>query len=184
MKQVAGPRVETIEHPSGDGRYGSLAAAIKRHQRRQDALIEVLHVAQQLFGYLAFDVLYFIAHELRLPPSRVYAVATFYHIFSLEPKGKHQCVVCTGTACYVNGAEALLSAAAEGARTGVGQTSSSGEVTLLTARCIGACGNAPVVVFDGQAFGGQSPREVQRRVKGWLQRGSSGTPEHRSAGTG
>src|SRR5262245_22002954 len=83
---------------------------MKRHRYAPDALIEVLHTAQELFGYLGDDILYYVAHGLKLPPSRVYGVATFYHLFSLVSKGSHTCVVCTGTACYVKGANALLGA--------------------------------------------------------------------------
>lgn len=88
------------EHPSGDKRFKILDATMKRHQYQQDALIEVLHKAQELFGYLENDLLHYIAQSLKLAPSRVYGVATFYHLFSLAPKGAHTCVVCTGTACY------------------------------------------------------------------------------------
>jgi bidirectional [NiFe] hydrogenase diaphorase subunit len=154
-------------HPSGDTRFKALEVAMKRHQFRQDALIEVLHRAQELFGYLAPDLLYFIARHLKLPPSRVYGVATFYHLFALKPKGEHTCVVCTGTACFVKGADALLSAVRSfGLRPG--ETSAGGEVSLLTARCLGACGTAPVVVFDGMVKGHQTAADVQCQMKGWL----------------
>jgi len=79
-------------HLNEDNRFNLLEAALKRHQYQPDALIEVLHTAQQLFGYLGSEVLLYIAHSLKLPPSRVYGVATFYHFFSLTPKGQHTCV--------------------------------------------------------------------------------------------
>src|SRR5919108_1053330 len=88
-------------HPSGDNRFKLLEATMKRHQYQPDALIEVLHKAQELFGYLSTDLLLYVAHSLKLPPSRAYGVATFYHFFSLAPKGEHTCAVCLGTACYV-----------------------------------------------------------------------------------
>lgn len=158
-------------HPSGDSRFKSLELAMKRHQYRQDALIEVLHKAQEIFGYLEPDLLYFVARHLKLPPSRVYGVATFYHLFTLKPKGRHTCVVCTGTACYVKGAEDLLSAIkALGLQPG--ETSDNGEVSLLTARCLGACGTAPVVVFDGMVTGHQTAETVRCQMKGWLPDGS------------
>jgi hypothetical protein len=95
-------------HPSGDNRFKMLDASLKRHRFAADALIEVLHTAQELFGFLQPDLLLYIAQGLKLPPSRVYGVATFYHFFSFAPQGRHTCVVCTGTACYVKGADALL----------------------------------------------------------------------------
>src|SRR5271166_3731237 len=95
-------------HPSGDSRFKMLDASMKRQRFQADALIEVLHTAQELFGFLQDDILLYVAHGLKLPPSRVYGVATFYHFFTFSPKGAHTCVVCMGTACYVKGAETLL----------------------------------------------------------------------------
>src|SRR5512139_3456682 len=83
-------------HPSGDKRFKILETQMKRHQFKQDALIEVLHKAQELFGYLDDGLLIYIAHNLKLPPSRVYGVATFYHLFTLKPQGEHTCVICMG----------------------------------------------------------------------------------------
>jgi bidirectional [NiFe] hydrogenase diaphorase subunit len=163
-----------LDHPSGDKRFKVLEVAMKRSQFRHDALIEILHSAQELFGYLEPDLLYFIARRLKLPPSRVYGVATFYHLFTLKPNGRHVCVICTGTACYVKGADALLAAAGEAAHIGPGETTADGEVSLLTARCLGACGNAPVVVMDGAVLGRQSTQDLEKQMKGWLQGGPDG----------
>jgi bidirectional [NiFe] hydrogenase diaphorase subunit len=162
-------------HPSGDKRFKALEVAMKRRQFRQDALIEVLHTAQEMFGYLETDLLYFIARHLKLPPSRVYGVATFYHLFTLKPQGRHTCVVCTGTACYVKGADALLAAVGEEAHIVPGETTPDGEVSLVTARCLGACGNAPVAVFDGVVRGQQSASDMHRQLKGWIQLGPERT---------
>jgi bidirectional [NiFe] hydrogenase diaphorase subunit len=126
--------------PDEDKRYKLLLVTMKRHQFSQDALIEVLHAAQGLFGYLESNLLYFVAHNLKLPLSRVYGVATFYHFFTLKPTGKHTCVVCAGTACYVKGAEQLLTAVGDAAHIRPGETTTDGELSLLTARCLGACG--------------------------------------------
>jgi bidirectional [NiFe] hydrogenase diaphorase subunit len=161
-------------HPSGDRRFKVLEVAMKRHQFRQDALIEVLHQAQELFGYLEPDLLYFIAHHLKLPPSRVYGVATFYQFFTLKPKGRHTCVICTGTACYVKGADALMTAVKGTAGIGAGETTADGEVSLVTARCLGACGIAPAVVMDGTVLGHQTPDDLIQQMKGWLPRGPVG----------
>jgi bidirectional [NiFe] hydrogenase diaphorase subunit len=160
------------DHPSGDSRFQMLDATMKRHRFAPDALIEVLHTAQELFGYLQPDLLYYIAHGLKLPPSRVYGVATFYHSFSFAPRGKHTCVVCTGTACYVKGADRLLAAIEGGVGTIAGQTTADGQVSLLTARCLGACGLAPVVVYDGEVSGNQKPEAALDRMKGWISDGS------------
>jgi bidirectional [NiFe] hydrogenase diaphorase subunit len=162
-------------HPSGDKRFKLLEVTMKRHQYQGTALIEVLHHAQELFGYLDYDVLYFVAHNLKLPPSKVYGVATFYHFFSLKPHGRHTCVVCTGTACYVKGADGLIAAIEQRAGIHAGQTTPDGEVSLLTARCLGACGIAPAVVLDGTVRGHETAESVLREMKGWLPHGPAGT---------
>jgi bidirectional [NiFe] hydrogenase diaphorase subunit len=155
-------------HPSGDKRFKILDATLRKQQFRPDSLIEVLHKAQEVFGYLEEDVLLYIARVLWLPPSRVYGVATFYHLFTLKPRGEHTCVVCLGTACFVKGAAEILAAAEK--RTGVksGQTTADNRVSLLTARCIGACGIAPAVVYDGTTAGQQTSEAVLELLQEWL----------------
>lgn len=162
----------TALHPSGDNRFKLLEATMKRHQYQPDALIEVLHKAQELFGFLSPDLLLYVAQSLKLPPSRVYGVATFYHFFSLAPQGRHTCVVCLGTACYVKGAATLLAAVEHEAGVKAGATTADNRLSLLTARCLGACGIAPAVVFDGAVSGHQTTEEALERVKGWLADGS------------
>lgn len=161
-------RVDAVlEHASGDKRFLILKTFMKRHQFRDDALIEVLHKAQELFGYLEDDLLIFVAHHLKLPPSRVYGVATFYHFFTLKPKGEHTCVVCLGTACYVKGADRVLAAVEHETGVTAGETTPDGKVSLLTARCIGACGVAPAVVYDGAVAARQTPEDALAKLKGW-----------------
>ena len=159
------------QHASGDKRFKILEAHMKKHQFRQDALIEVLHKAQELFGYLEDDLLLFVAYRLKLPASRVYGVATFYHFFTLKPQGKHTCVVCLGTACYVKGADKLLAAVEAQTRVKAGETTPDNQISLLTARCIGACGIAPAVVYDGTVTPRQTPETAVAQLKGWMSNG-------------
>ena len=140
-------------HPSGDERFGVLEKALKRTRYSQDQLIEILHVAQGVFGYLSEDVLIFVGRELRLPLSRVFGVATFYHLFTFEEPGEHGATVCTGTACFVKGADRIVDALAAEFRISSGETTEDGRFTLKTARCLGSCGLAPVVVIDGAVRG-------------------------------
>jgi bidirectional [NiFe] hydrogenase diaphorase subunit len=161
-----------MAHASGDKRFKILDTAMKRHQHKADALIEILHTAQELFGFLENDLLLYIAHGLKLPPSRVYGVATFYHFFRLKPKGKHTCVVCMGTACYVKGADKVLAAVEEHTGIKAGETTADNQVSILTARCIGACGIAPAVVFDQAVTARQTPESALNQVKAWMQHGS------------
>jgi bidirectional [NiFe] hydrogenase diaphorase subunit len=157
-----------LEHASGDKRFKILEVHMKRHQFRHDALIEVLHKAQELFGYLEDDLLLFVAHKLKLPPSRVYGVATFYHFFTLKPKGEHTCVVCMGTACYVKGADKVIESVQHTLKIKAGETTADGKVSLLTARCIGACGIAPAVVYDGTVTPRQTAAAALEQVNKWV----------------
>jgi bidirectional [NiFe] hydrogenase diaphorase subunit len=157
-------KVEKKEHPSGDKRFKVLDITMKRAGHRQDALIEVLHKAQEAFGYLEEDVLLYIARALKLPLSRVYGVATFYHLFSLKPAGKHTCIVCLGTACYVKGSGKLIEDVEREFSVKVGETTEDGEISLVVARCIGACGIAPAVVFDGTVAGKQDSETVLKKL--------------------
>jgi len=169
---------QTPPHPSGDKRFKLLDVAIKRHQFRQDALIEILHTAQELFGYLDNDVLIYVGRSLRVPLSRVYGVATFYNFFSMKPPGEHTCVVCMGTACYVKGAGQILQALERKHGIKAGETTGDGKVSLVTARCLGACGLAPAVVFDGEVAGKIGTEATLERVQPWTQ-GSSRSEEAR-----
>lgn len=157
-------------HPSGDNRFKILEATMKRHQYQPDALIEVLHKAQELFGYLSDDLLMTIARSLKLPPSRVYGVATFYHFFSLAPQGEHSCAICLGTACYVKGAAALLAAVEHAAGIKAGATTPDNQLSLMTARCLGACGIAPAVVVDGEVAGHVTAETLVGQVHEMLQK--------------
>jgi bidirectional [NiFe] hydrogenase diaphorase subunit len=128
------------------------------------ALIETLHTVQETFGYLDDIALKFVAMTLRIPLSRVYGAATFYHFFTLKPKGKHTCVVCTGTACYIKGAAALLGAIETTYGVKPGETTPDNELSVLTARCLGSCGLAPVVVVDGAVHGKIGPEQMLERI--------------------
>ncbi|MEM7761755.1 MAG: bidirectional hydrogenase complex protein HoxE [Cyanobacteria bacterium P01_A01_bin.40] len=161
-----------LKHPSGDKRFKMLTATMKRYQYSADSLIEVLHQAQELFGYLEEDLLLYIAHSLKLPPSRVYGVATFYHFFSLKQKGTHTCVVCMGTACYVKDATNLLATLEHQYQVNVGETTADQQLSLVTARCLGACGMAPAVVVDGDIEGHQTAESVVNRIEECLHHGS------------
>ena len=157
-----------LAHASGDKRFKILEVHMKKHQFRPDALIEVLHKAQELFGFLEDDLLLFVAIKLKLPPSRVYGVATFYHFFQLKPQGEHTCVVCLGTACYVKGADKIIGRIQEKYKIKSGETTGDNKLSLLTARCIGACGIAPAVTYDGHVAAKQTPEAAMDKINTWL----------------
>ncbi len=120
---------------------------------------------QNCFGYLEDRSLRYVAISLGLPLSKVYGVATFYHLFTLKPKGEHTCVVCTGTACYIKGSRELVDAIADRYSVRPGQTTSDNSLSILSARCIGSCGLAPTVVLDGKVLGQQTATELIAEIE-------------------
>lgn len=155
-------------HPSGDPRFQLIDRTLKRLQFQQDALIEVLHTAQEAFGFLQEDLLIYVAHQLKLPLSWVYGVATFYHFFSLKPQGEHTCIVCMGTACYVKRAAEIVAALQSAYGIEAGQTTPDGKLSILTARCLGSCGLAPVLVLDGEVLARETPETTLEAVRAQL----------------
>ena len=135
--------------------------------RSRNALIETLHTAQSSFGYLDDVAIRFVARSLHVPLSQAYGVVTFYHHFSLKPAGKHTCTVCLGTACYIKGADKLVAEAQKHLQIKPGQTTPDGNISLMTARCVGACGRAPVVLEDDELVGLMEPAKLLHQLEGW-----------------
>ena len=138
---------------------------MRRLGNRPDGLIEVLHSAQEAFGFLDDDALRYISESLHVPPSKVFGVATFYHHFTLKPHGEHTCVVCTGTACYINGASQTLASIKAGLGVSPRETTADGRLSLLTARCLGACSLAPVATIAGAVEGRVNPRDFVAKLE-------------------
>lgn len=159
-------------HPSGDNRFELVDKHLKRARYAQDQLIETLHVAQDVFGFLSDDILIYVARALRLPQSMVYGVATFYELFTFDAPGDHSCTVCTGTACFVKGADDIVQGVSTTFGVPSGQTAEDGSLTLKTARCLGSCGLAPVVVFDGDVLSHQTPQSTLELVSAAVGGGS------------
>jgi bidirectional [NiFe] hydrogenase diaphorase subunit len=150
--------------PSEDKRWKLVNATMRRNGYADDALIEALHSVQDAFGFLDETAMHFVAESLDVPLSKVFGVATFYHLFMLKPKGRHACVVCTGTACYIKGAGALLEGIRARFGVGPGETTGDDSLSVLSARCVGACGLAPAVVLDGRMLGKQEPADLIDRL--------------------
>jgi NADH-quinone oxidoreductase subunit F len=123
-------------------------------------LISLLQEVQSHFGYLPKDALYSLAKKTGIPITRLYSIATFYHFFSLKPKGRHEIQVCTGTACHVKGAARILDDLKRKLAIGVGETTPDGQFTLNEVHCVGACAFAPVVVVGGRTHGEVSPQKL------------------------
>jgi len=151
--------------PSDDKRWKIVETRMRRLGDRPQALIEALHAAQEAFGYLETDALDFIGDTLGVPHSRVYGVATFYSFFTLKPQGEHTCVVCTGTACYINGAKEVIDAFDRSLGVKPKGTTADGKISLLTARCLGACSLAPAVIVDGDVKGKITAAELIEQLE-------------------
>jgi bidirectional [NiFe] hydrogenase diaphorase subunit len=163
----------SIAHPSGDDRYKMIDRTIKHFNCEKSALLEVLTSAQEAFGFLSEDLLIYVSQQLNVPLSRVYGVATFYHMFSFEPLGEHNITVCAGTACYVKGSEKIEQAIGDAFNIKPGETTADGVVSLTRARCLGSCGIAPVVILNGEIRGKEGPDAVSARVKEAISRAGS-----------
>jgi bidirectional [NiFe] hydrogenase diaphorase subunit len=160
---------DSSDHPSGDDRFKAIDRTMKRFNYEKDSLLEVLHGTQEIFGFLSEDLLIYISTHLRVPLSQVYGVATFYHFFTFEPLGKHNCIICRGTACHVKGSDVITQVLSEQFEVPIGKTTEDGLFSLTTARCIGSCGLAPVAVLDGEVHGKQTPQSTITLVKDVLE---------------
>ncbi|MGK0468536.1 MAG: NADH:ubiquinone oxidoreductase subunit E [Clostridium sp.] len=137
----------------------------KKLKEMKGALIPALHEVQKLFGYLPEEALQVVSEELNIPMSEIYGVSTFYSQFTLEPKGEHIIKVCLGTACYVKGAQDIIERLSSVLEVEVGKTTSDGKFTLEAARCLGACGLAPVLMVDDKVYGRLIPADVIRIIE-------------------
>lgn len=145
---------------AADSPFAQVDRALKRCQYSQDALIEVLHAAQETFGFLSDDTMHYIAKELKLPPSWVYGVATFYHFFNLKPQGEHRCTICMGTACFVKRAGDIVETLEREFDVKAGETTVDGKLSINIARCLGNCGLAPMIILDGEVHARQTPESM------------------------
>ena len=137
-----------------------LEEIIAKYKDTPGALIPVLHEAQELYGYLPFEVQKIIADGLDIPVAKVYGVVTFYSQFSLTPKGKYRISVCLGTACYVKGAAEILDKLKERLSIDVGECTDDGLFSLDSCRCIVACSLAPVVTINEEVYGKLVPEDI------------------------
>ncbi len=153
--------------PEDQPKYQKLIDAVNAYRLADDKysyLIPLLHKAQELFGYLPKDAMKIISMGVKVPLSSVYGVATFYHFFTLNKRGKYSISICLGTACYVKGAGDVMEKFKELLGIDVGQTTNDGIFTLECTRCIGACGLAPVVLVNEEVFSQVKPEDVKKII--------------------
>jgi len=138
---------------------------MRRLGNRPDAVIEALHSVQEAFGHIDADAMRYVSDSLAVPPSTVFGVATFYHYFKLTPQGEHTCVVCTGTACYIDGALGILDAIRDRFGVRPHETTADGMLSLHTGRCFGSCSLAPAAIVDGEVVGRVGADELIERLE-------------------
>ena len=138
-----------------------LLTVIAKHKGEKGAVIQVLHEAQEIYGYLPIEVQKIIAQNLGIPLAEIYGVVTFYSQFSLNPKGQYQIGVCLGTACYVKGSGDIINKIKEKLGIDVGECSADGKFSLEATRCIGACGLAPVLTVNEEVYGRLTVDDVE-----------------------
>lgn len=141
--------------------YTLLKQVIDDFAADENNLIQILHMAQAIFGHLPFPVQQFIAREMDIPLSRVSGVITFYSFFSTQPKGKYTIQICLGTACYVRGGKKIVDKLSEMLDIGVGETTKDGKFSLQVMRCIGACGLAPAISINGKVYKRVNPNKLR-----------------------
>jgi bidirectional [NiFe] hydrogenase diaphorase subunit len=138
---------------------------MKEHNYQESALLEILHKAQEIYGYLDKDLLMDVSGSLNLPPSHVFGVATFYSLFKMRRPGEHVITGCLGTACYVKEVEEIMQAIEREFHLKRGGSTPDGKLSLFMTRCIGACAMAPNIVVDEEVVGKATKEIVLEKIK-------------------
>jgi NADH-quinone oxidoreductase subunit F len=153
---------EKVEiHPSGDERYFVIDRTMERYSYQQDALLETLNAVQETFGYLSPDLLGYVSSQLSIPLSQVYGVATFYHMYTLEPTKENRCFICSDPACLIAGSEDVLAAAQS-----LTEHAHNGGVTIEPSSCLGLCDQGPAALLNNKAYVDIKPEGVERLFRG------------------
>jgi NADH-quinone oxidoreductase subunit E len=149
---------EVASATAGVRQFAKVCDILDRHERNASRLIPILQEVQSEYRYLPEEVLTFVATSLRLPPARVFGVATFFSHFTLKPRGKHTIRLCDGTACHVRDSIAILDALYERLKINATRNTTPDMLfTVETVSCLGACGLAPVMVIDDEVYGQMTP---------------------------
>lgn len=159
-------------------------AIVKAHGNDPGDLIAILQDLMAHYKYLPKEQLKEVAKELNIPENRVYAVATFFRAFSLEPKGKHDIHVCTGTACHVRGAPRLVDELKRMLNVDVRHTTKDGMFSLDTVNCVGSCALGPVITVDDVLYGKLTLKELRKVIKNYQDKERATDETQKRAGTG
>ena len=152
----------SIHNMTEPKKYDLLKDVINDYDKKESNLIQILHLAQAIFGYVPAEVQHFIADQMELSISKVNSVLTFYSFFSTQPKGKYTVSICLGTACYVRGGKEVLNKLKSVLGIDVGATTEDKIFSLTVMRCIGACGLAPAMTINNKVYKQVNPNKIQR----------------------
>lgn len=147
-----------------DEKYRLLKEVIDNYEKKESNLIQILHMAQAIFGFLPIEVQKFIAKDMDVPLSKVSGVVTFYSFFSTKPRGEYVIRVCLGTACYVRGGKKIIEKLKEILGVDIGETTPDLKFSLEVMRCIGACGLAPAVSINDKVYKQVNPDKLQQII--------------------
>lgn len=143
-------------------KFDELEKFIESLETTKGSLIEILHKAQNIFGYLPRDVQLFVSRKLGIPGAEVFGVVSFYSYFTTKPSGKHTISACMGTACFVKGANKIIERLKEKLGIDSNEVTADGVFDLKDVRCIGACGLAPVLMVDDKVYGKLTEEELDK----------------------
>jgi len=149
-----------VQTMTEEEKYNLLKTVILDYERKESNLIQILHMAQAIFGYLPVEVQHFIANQMELSVSKINSVLTFYSFFSTQPKGKYTVSICLGTACYVRGGKEVLNKLRSVLGIDVGATTDDKVFSLSVMRCIGACGLAPAMTINKKVYKQVNPNKI------------------------
>ncbi len=150
----------TVETKNGKAVLQAVQEAVQRHGTTREELIPILNEVNRVVGYLPGEALEEISRLLRIPKSQLFSVASFYHMLSTKPRGRHVIQFCESAPCHVAGGREVWQALKEGLQIEPEQTSPDGKWTLITTSCLGICGVGPVIVVDNDIYGNVTPNQV------------------------
>lgn len=145
--------------------YALLAPVLEEYAGIPGSLITILQHAQEIYGYLPTDVLWYIAEQTGIKPAKVLGVATFYTQFRFKPVGKYLILLCCGTACHVNGAKKIEETISEELGIKDGETTEDGVFSLKVVACLGCCSLSPVMMINDETYGSLTPDKVKVILK-------------------
>ncbi len=154
-----------VKAPEEKELYEQITLALEKYKGKPGVLISALQEAQQIFGYLPRKVMIHVANELTIPLAEVYSVVSFYSLFSTVPMGQHRLEVCMGTACYVRGADKLLSGLQDKLGVKEGEVTEDGGFSVASTRCVGACSAAPLLKVGEELYGEVSEKKLESIIE-------------------